>query len=109
MMLPAKGWTPPTRGKYNFVQRDDSQGYRRTIQMHRVMVDAATIRQLEQSESVTEICDSAGNVIGTFRPCRVPRDLLDSDEGPREELIRQGRLRTGRPFADVIADLERRP
>jgi len=39
----------------------------------------------------------------------VPRDLLDSDEGPPEELIQQGRLRTGRPLADVIADLERRP
>lgn len=76
--------------------------------MNRVMVDAVTSRQLEQAESVIEICDSGGNVIGTFHPRRVPRDLLDSDEGSREELIRQGRLRTGRPFADVIADLERR-
>jgi hypothetical protein len=76
--------------------------------MHRVIVDEATSRQLGQAGSVTEICDADGNVIGIFRPRRVPQDLLDSDEGPRDELIRQGRLRTGRPLADVIADLERR-
>jgi hypothetical protein len=76
--------------------------------MHRVIVDEATIQRLGQVGSIAEICDADGNVIGTFRPRRVPRDLLDSDEGPREELIRQGRLRTGRPLADVIADLERR-
>lgn len=76
--------------------------------MHRVIVDEATSRQLGQAESVTAICDADGNVIGIFRPRRVPQDLLETDEWPRDELIRQGRLRTGRPLAEVVADLERR-
>jgi hypothetical protein len=84
------------------------QWKREEIAMHRVVVDEAMSRQLGQAASVTEICDADGNVIGIFRPRRVPQDLLDSDEGPRHELIREGRLRTGRPLADVIADLERR-
>lgn len=76
--------------------------------MHRVMINDATWRELVQTTSLAELCDADGNVIGIFCPTRVPQDVLDADDVQVDELIEQGKLRTGRPFADVIADLERR-
>jgi hypothetical protein len=76
--------------------------------MHRVIVDEVTGRELAQSTSLTEVCDTDGNVIGIFCPKQIPQDLLDGTDVPVDELIEQGKLRSGRLLADVIADLEQR-
>jgi hypothetical protein len=76
--------------------------------MHRVIVDEVTGRELAQSTSLTEVCDTDGNVIGIFCPKQIPQDLLDGNDVPVDELIEQGKLRGGRLLADVIADLEQR-
>ncbi len=76
--------------------------------MHRVIVDEVTGRELAQSTSLTEVCDTDGKVIGIFCPKQIPQDLLDGNDVPVAELIAQGKLRGGRLLADVIADLEQR-
>jgi hypothetical protein len=76
--------------------------------MHRLVVDKAMSRELAQSTSLTEVCDTDGKVIGIFCPKQIPQDLLDGNDVPVDELIEQGKLRGGRLLADVIADLEQR-
>jgi hypothetical protein len=74
--------------------------------MHRVTVDAAVEKELRRAAGVAEICDSAGRVIGYFRPSQVPRHLLDAADVPVEQLLERGRSRTGRTLADVITSCE---
>lgn len=59
--------------------------------MTRVTVDADVEQKLRQAAVVAEICDSAGRVIGYFRPRQVPQHLLDLADVPVEQLIERGR------------------
>ena len=74
--------------------------------MMRVMVDGTVEQELRRAGRVAEICDSAGHVIGYFRPRQVPQHLLDLADGNVEELLERGRQRTGRPLSEVISDCE---
>jgi hypothetical protein len=76
--------------------------------MQRVTVNDATRRRLAETTSLAEICDSDGNIIGIFCPRGIPQDVLEADDVSVEELVEQGKLRTGRRLADVIAELEQK-
>lgn len=76
--------------------------------MQRIVVDQEMSDEFRKADSLTEICDPAGNVVGYFRVRAVPPEVLELHQSVLPELSRRAAERTGRPFADVIRDLERR-
>ena len=76
--------------------------------MQRIVVDQEMSDEFRKADSLAEICDPAGNVVGYFRVRAVPPEVLELSEGSLTELRRCAEKRAGRPFADVIRDLERR-
>ena len=76
--------------------------------MHRIVVDEKMSDEFRRAGALAEVCDPAGNVVGYFRLRAVPPEVLAMPEGAAAELRRRAATRSGRPFADVISDLEHR-
>jgi hypothetical protein len=76
--------------------------------MHRIVIDEKMSDEFRRAGSLAEVCDPAGNVVGYFRVRAVPPEVVALPEGAAAELRRRAAARSGRPFVDVIRDLEHR-
>ena len=74
--------------------------------MVRVVVNPETESKLVGVRHVTEVCDASGRVLGHFVP-KVEAEVLDPGVSD-EELDRREREESGRPLADILADLRKR-
>jgi hypothetical protein len=77
--------------------------------MSKIVVDDTLCAKLGQLLQPAELCDAQGNVLGHFMPV-IDSAFLAAMQSPAsdEELARREREETGRPLADILADLERR-
>lgn len=73
--------------------------------MVRIVVDPATQSRMEGLQQVADLCDAAGRVLGRFVP--VQQELILEPQISEEELRRREAEETGRPLADILADLEK--
>ncbi len=77
--------------------------------MTQTIVDAVTRGKLCQLDHPAELLDEEGRVLGRFLPTE---DLAEYEPlEPRvseEELDERSRLRGGRPFSEILCDLEKR-
>ncbi|MBL8794174.1 MAG: hypothetical protein JNM56_09730 [Planctomycetia bacterium] len=77
--------------------------------MSKIIVDDILRAKLSQVFQTAEVRDAEGKLLGHFTPVIDP-ELLAAMQSPAsdEELARREREETGRPLADILADLERR-
>ena len=73
-----------------------------------VITDKALLEQLTQASGTLEVCDSNGNLLGTFAPPygKLPPGVRSPFAD--EEIERRRQQPDGRPLADILRDLERR-
>lgn len=79
--------------------------------MIRVTADQILREKLGNFMEAVEVCDEKGDVIGYYSPLLTSdRALYEEAEVPFSEEEIQGFLKqkTGRPLADILADLEKR-
>ena len=74
--------------------------------MVRLTVDQETRAKLQDLNQRLELCDETGRLLGYFQPVVDPA-LYEGVDAPisEEELDRRER-ESGRPLADILADLE---
>lgn len=77
--------------------------------MSKIVVDDVLQAKLSQLLQPAELCDAQGKLLGHFMPA-IDTEFLAAMQSPAsdEELARREREETGRPLADILADLERR-
>jgi hypothetical protein len=73
------------------------------------VTDLALLTQLRQTADVVELLDPDGNVIGTFAAGESGQ-LPPGVESPfsESELAELRKQKSGRPLADILADLRKR-
>ncbi len=77
--------------------------------MTRVTADAVLLSKLGNCESVVELCDETGRLLGYFHPAGAPSKIEGENLSPisDEEIERCRSQRTGRSLTEILADLER--
>ena len=77
--------------------------------MTRVTINSDLSAKLSSYLSPVELCDESGRKVGTFQPALSPEELkriLAERPYSEEELKRRRQVRTGRPLADILKDLQ---
>lgn len=77
--------------------------------MTRVTADAVLLSKLDNCESVVEVCDETGRLLGYFHPACSSSENVGKHHSPisDEELDKCRGQRTGRSLSEILADLER--
>jgi hypothetical protein len=73
--------------------------------MVRIVVDPALQSRLEGLQVVAELCDASGRVLGRVVP--VQQEVILEPQISEEEIRRREAEESGRPLADILADLEK--
>jgi len=75
-----------------------------------VVLDQSAIEKLKSRPEGVQVRDEQGTLVGYFHPAVSP-DAVDQYECPlsEEELFRRAREGGGRPLADILCDLTKRP
>jgi hypothetical protein len=78
--------------------------------MTKVVVDAAFGEKLTGLTGAVELCDESGRTLGYFQPVLSEGLSAKGIRSPisDEEIERRSQQRSGRPLADILADLEKR-
>jgi len=76
--------------------------------MKKVSLDPTVLAQLRELKEQVVLCDESGHAVGYFQPVADPA-LYQEVQVPvsEEELRRIEANLTGRPLADILADLEK--
>jgi hypothetical protein len=76
--------------------------------MTKITVDATTRAQLTNLDTVVQLCDESGRILGYFHPALMPyaANGLQSPI-PLEESQRRRQQRTGKPLAEILDRLNR--
>jgi hypothetical protein len=78
------------------------------IHMIRVTLDSGMLSRLQNLSDFMEIRDERGHVLGYFHPVNSvsePKTTAGKSPLTDDELRRRQRQRTGKPLAEVLADL----
>ena len=77
--------------------------------MRKVVLDQATLAMLRAQRERVEVCDESGQTVGYFNP-PADRSRYSTVEVPitEAELRKIEENLTGRPLADILADLEKK-
>ena len=78
--------------------------------MTKVVVDASFGAKFAGLTGPVEVCDESGRTIGCFQPVLSEGMSAKGVWSPisDEEIERRSQERSGRPLADILADLEKR-
>jgi hypothetical protein len=78
--------------------------------MTKVIVDASFGAKVTGLTGAVEVCDESGRTIGYFQPVLSGGLSAKGVRSPisDEEIERRSQERSGRPLADILADLEKR-
>jgi len=78
--------------------------------MTRLIVDSELRAKLGGFQDLVEFCDETGRVVGFFHPSRPigdEREQQTTSPISDKDIETARRQRTGRPLADILADLDR--
>jgi hypothetical protein len=77
--------------------------------MTKLTVDSDLRAKLANFEDLIQLCDESGRVVGFFHPVRPTGGNSKQSSSPisDEEIEAARQQRTGRPLADIFADLDR--
>ena len=77
--------------------------------MPKLTVDQELRAKLGDLQDLVEFCDETGRVVGFFHPV-APEGVTQEIHSPisDDDIEAARRQRTGRPLADIMADLDRR-
>jgi hypothetical protein len=78
--------------------------------MTKVVVDPAFGAKITSLTGAVELCDESGRTLGYFQPVLSEGLSAKGIRSPisDEEIERRSQDRSGRPLADILADLEKR-
>jgi hypothetical protein len=75
--------------------------------MTKLTVDSELRAKLGGFQDLVEFCDETGRVVGFFHPVAPTSQGRTSSPISDEEIEAARQQRTGRPLADILADLDR--